>query len=156
MTSQPLPRLTGEIRLSLDRHDHHRSLTMLSTALAMVGLIIATAMAVFGLPPVDLHGPLHHFGIMDPLCGGTRAARLTTQGHLAQAWTYNPLGILAVLGAAAVVSRSGLGLVTGRWVNVDAVLTARQVRVLVTVVLVLSILLEIRQQQRSDLLTARV
>jgi hypothetical protein len=148
--------LTGTIRLSVDRHDRHRSLTVATTALALTGLLITAGMAVFGLPPVDLHGPLHHLGIMDPFCGGTRAARLTAQGHLAQARTYNPLGILAVVGAAAVVMRSVAGLVTGRWVNLDARLTARQMRVLLIGVLGLIILLEIRQQQRADLLTARL
>jgi hypothetical protein len=38
--------------------------------LAVAGLAAGGAMAIFGLPPVDLHGPLHYAGIMDPLCGG--------------------------------------------------------------------------------------
>ena len=46
--------------------------------LAMISVGFAVAMAVFGLPPVDLYGPFHRFGIMDPLCGGTR---YTAQGE---------------------------------------------------------------------------
>ncbi len=44
----------------------------------MIGVGFAVAMAVFGLPPVDPHGPFHRFGIMDPLGGGTR---YTAQGE---------------------------------------------------------------------------
>ena len=64
-----------------------------------MGASIAVAMAIYGLPAVDLHPPLHRLGIMDPLCGGTRAARYAAQGRFEDAWTYNPLGIVAVYGA---------------------------------------------------------
>jgi NADH:ubiquinone oxidoreductase subunit 6 (subunit J) len=140
--------------VSLDRRDRHRSITVVATALGLMGLVAAALMAVVGLPPVDLHGPLHYVGIMDPLCGGTRAARLTAQGHLAEAWTYNPLGILATLGAVAVVVRTTVGLATHRWLNLHGRLTPRQARLLIAVVLILTILLEVRQQQHADLLAS--
>lgn len=145
----------GTLLFSVDRQDRHRGLTLLTTTLASVGVAIALALAVFGLPGVDLHPPLHHLGIMDPLCGGTRAARLTVQGDLAGAWNYNPLGIVVVSGAIAALARSALGAVAGRWLNVQLRLTVRQRRTLIAVAVALTILLEIRQQMRSDLLTAR-
>jgi len=155
MTAIPYPASdAAALRLSVDHHDAHRFTTLLATALALVGLAVAAAMAIFGLPPVDLHGPLHRLGIMDPLCGGTRAARLTAQGHLAQAWTYNPLGIVAVLGAAGVVLRTAAGAVTGRWVNLHARLTRRQNRSLLLVLVIATVALEVRQQLRADLLIA--
>ncbi len=41
----------------------------------VLALAIAAVMAVFGLPPVDLHRPPHRVGIMDALFDGTRAVR---------------------------------------------------------------------------------
>ena len=46
-------------------------------------------MALWGLPPVDLHGPLHRLGIMDPVCGGTRSAYFAVSARWALAWYYN-------------------------------------------------------------------
>lgn len=66
-TSQPLlPLRRNQVRqrfvsLRWEPRDHHRW----ATALALVGLTIAAAMALFGLPPVDLHPPMHHLGIMN-------------------------------------------------------------------------------------------
>lgn len=136
------------MRLIWGRFDAHRWVTWL----ALFGLAVAAAMAVFGLPPIDLHGPQHHLGIMSPTCGGTRAARLTAQGRLGEAWAYNPLGIAAVLGAAAVTIRATLGLTTGRWANVGFTWTPRRKRIVLTLVVVLGIALEVRQQLRADLL----
>jgi hypothetical protein len=126
----------------------------LITAFAVVGVAVAVLMAVFGLPPVNLHGPLHYLGIMDPLCGGTRAARYTMIGEWRQAWRYNPLGIVAVVGSAALVSRGLIGTITGRWLSATVVWTPRRVRLMVAVVLVLLALLEVRQQLLARLLTA--
>lgn len=120
-----------------------------------VGLAAAVAMAVFGLPPVDLHGPLHRMGIMDPLCGGTRSARLTAQGRLGEAWTYNPIGIAATVAAAAAVGRVIIGVAARRWVNVQISWTSRRARVAAVVLVALLVLLEIRQQGRVDLLMRR-
>lgn len=129
-----------------------RDLMPAVSLLGVVGLVAAVAMAVFGLPPVDLHSPLHHIGIMDPLCGGTRAARLTAQGHLAAAWRYNPLGILAVVGAGVAVMRLVARMIGHRWLNADIVWTSRRRRVALTVLIMAVVLLEIRQQGRADLL----
>ncbi|NYI77037.1 DUF2752 domain-containing protein [Nocardioides panzhihuensis] len=137
-------------RLEVERHDRHWWLT----ALALAALGIAVAMALFGLPPIDLHGPLHKFGIMDPLCGGTRAARYTAQGNLVQAWRYNPLSILIVGGAALAVLRTFVGLISRRWVTFGFAWTPQRRRWMIGAGLLLLVLLEIRQQMRADLLTA--
>ena len=122
------------------------------TVLGVAGLVASVAMAVFGLPPVDLHGPLHRMGIMDPLCGGTRAARLTAQGHLPEAWRYNPLGILATVAAALAVARLAVGVVMRRWLNVRVAWTPRRIRLALAVLAIATVALEIRQQGRADLL----
>jgi len=123
------------------------------TLAGTLGLILAGAMALFGLPPIDLHGPLHRWGVMDPLCGGTRAARLTAQGHLGAAWTYNPLGIIATLAALAAVLRVAIGATTRRWLNIHLIWSPRMRLIALVVVTVLAVALEIRQQGRSELLT---
>lgn len=138
------------VRLHVERRDRHRWLTVL----AVLALAIAVGMAVVGLPPVDLHGPLHKYGIMDPLCGGTRAARYTAQGDLAQAWRYNPLSIVIVIGAALSILRAVVGVVGRRWVNFSLVWTRVTRRWLTVIVLALLLLLEVRQQLRADLLMA--
>jgi Protein of unknown function (DUF2752) len=94
------PRLP--VRLRWEREDRHPTLTLL----AAVGLLAAGVLAVVGLPPVDLHGPLHNLGIMDPLCGMTRGTVAVLHGQLGQAVAYNPASPLLTAGA---VSRSGGG-----------------------------------------------
>lgn len=133
---------------SWERRDHHAVVTV--TALA--GLTIAGAMALFGLPPVDLHGPLHRFGIMDPFCGGTRAARYTAQGQWALAWQYNPLGIAAVLGASAATLRAVAGLLSRRWLTVRLQWTRGSRRLVLAIGVALFVALTVRQQLRADLL----
>ena len=123
------------------------------TLAGTLGLILALAMATFGLPPIDLHGPLHRWGIMDPLCGGTRAARLTAQGHLGAAWTYNPLGILATIAALVAVLRLAIGATTRRWLNLHLIWSPRMRWIALVLLTVLAVALEIRQQGRSELLT---
>jgi hypothetical protein len=91
---------------------------------------------------------------MDPLCGGTRAARYTMLGNWRLAWRYNPLGIVAVLGSAAVVGRAIIGVITGRWLSATVVWTPRRRRLVVVVVFVLLAVLEVRQQLLAPLLTA--
>jgi len=124
------------------------------TVVAFAGFVVAAAMAVFGLPPVDLHGPFHRLGIMDPLCGGTRAARYTAQGQWALAWQYNPLGIVTVLGAAAVTARTATGVLLGRWLTTDLSWTPRRQRLALGAFAALLVVLEVRQQMRADLLMA--
>ena len=136
------------VRFSWTRTDRLSVVTMVGLA----GFALAGLMAAWGLPPLDLHTPLHRMGIMDPLCGGTRAARLTMQGNLGEAWRYNPLGILAVGAAAVATLRLLVGLTTRQWLTVEVAWTSRRLRAAIAVVLVLTVLLEIRQQSRADLL----
>ncbi len=138
------------LRISLARRDQHWWLTLLG----VLALAIAAAMAIFGLPPVDLHSPLHKIGIMDPFCGGTRAARYTAQGNLAEAWRYNPLSILVVYGAGLAILRAAVGLLGRRWVTLTVTWTPGRRRWAIAILIVLVAVLEIRQQLRADLLMA--
>lgn len=149
-TGFPQPGSEPWLRWSWQRNDRHR----LVTTVALLGMAAAVAMAVFGLPPVDLHGPLHRFGIMDPLCGGTRAARYTTQSQFGLAWKYNPLGMITVVMAAVVTARAVLGLLGRRWLNLHVGWTPRRLKIAIVVASLLLGLLEIRQQLRADLLVA--
>lgn len=124
------------------------------TALAAAAVAVAAAMAIVGLPPVDLHGPLHRAGIMDPFCGGTRAARYTAQGRLDEAWRYNPLSILVVLGGVAAIVRAIVGITARRWLILSVAWTPRRRRIALATVLLLLVALEVRQQLRADLLMA--
>ncbi|WP_161962524.1 DUF2752 domain-containing protein [Nocardioides speluncae] len=151
----PAPTASGAGRLPLIRfHIEGRDRHWWLTGGAMLALGIAVAMAVLGLPPVDLHGPLHKVGIMDPFCGGTRAARYTAQGDLAEAWRYNPLSILVVYGAGLAIGRAAVGVVTQRWLTVTIGWTSRRRHWVIAVLAVLMVMLEIRQQLRADLLMA--
>ena len=91
--------------------DEHRGLTVA----LVLALAIAAALAVYGLPPVGLHGPNHYAGLMAPTCGMTRAVRFLLIGDLAAAWRYNPgvfvLGAVGAVGAA----RTAAGVLVGRW-----------------------------------------
>ena len=147
---QGVPAVGPWIQFSWQARDRHR----LVTIIAFAGFVAAAVMAVFGLPPVDLHGPFHRLGIMDPLCGGTRAARFTAQGQWATAWEYNPLGIVAVLGAAAVTARTATGVLLGRWLTAELIWTPRRRRLALGVLAALIVVLEVRQQLRADLLMA--
>ena len=137
--------MTGApVGLRVEPRDAHRWLT----GLAAAGLALAAVLAVVGLPPVDLHGPLHRYGIMDPLCGGTRSVRLAARGEWAASWRYSPLGLVLLLGAAGVLLRAVVGAATGRWLTV----TARR-RTVVLVVLTAAVVLQVRQQLNVELLT---
>lgn len=136
------------IRLTVEPHDRYRWISLAAAALVAV----AAAMALFGLPPIDLHGPLHRFGIMDPLCGGTRAARYTAMGHWGEAWRYNPLGIFTVLVVGLLLLRGAVGITTGRWPTLHLTWTRRTRRIAITAAIIIVVLLEIRQQGRAELL----
>jgi len=136
------------LRWSWQAKVDHQWLTTLSAATVAA----AAALALFGLPPLDLHGPLHYVGVMDPLCGGTRAARYTMRGELALAWRYNPLGILAVVVATLLVLRSVVGTATSRWLTLVVVWTPSRKRAALTAGFVLVAALAVRQQLRADLL----
>lgn len=133
-------------RLALAQRDRHRWLT----PLAAVGGAAAVALALFGLPPVDLHGPLHYAGVMGPACGGTRAMHATLTGDLGRAIEYNPLSPLLVLLGVAAVLREAAGRLTGRWLNVHIT----RPRAALTVSLVLLTALTVRQQAHAEFLRA--
>lgn len=147
--SEPTSPAAGRsVRLEWSGTDGMRALTVVGT----LGLVAAVSLGIFGLPSVDLHGPLHRLGIMDPLCGGTRAARLTAQGRLLDAWRYNPLGIFATLGAALAGARLAVGLLTRRWLNVRVAWTPKRTRLVIAALLLATIALQFRQQAHADLL----
>lgn len=123
-----------------------------ATRVAFVGLAAAVMMAFLGLPPVDLHGLAHRFGVMDPLCGGTRAVRLAAMGQWAASWSYNPIGIPLVLGSMALLLRAGIGWLTGRWVEINIVLSPRARRAVQLGALLGVVLLGVNQQLHAALL----
>lgn len=127
--------------------DRHRPWTLLAAAAVTAGV----ALAVLGLPPVDWHGPLHRFGIMDPLCGATRGVRLTLRGDLAGAVLYNPAAPGLVAAAALVLLRAAFGAMTGRWLTVQ--LARSRTAAMTAAVLVAA--LWINQQAHAPLLLAR-
>ncbi len=136
------------LRLTVEPRDRYRW-----ASLAAAGLVgVAGAMAAFGLPPIDLHGPLHWYGVMDPLCGGTRAARYTALGQWGEAWRYNPLGIVTVVLVGLLLARGIVGLVTGRWPTLRVSWNRRARWLAIMVAVTLLVLLEIRQQGRAELL----
>ena len=114
-----------------------------------MAVVFATvSLRLFGLPPIDLHGPLHPLGVMDPLCGGTRAALALGRVDLGLAWEYNPLvPVLAVVVGASLV-RWCWGHATGRWITVS-VGDRRALNLLVGLLLVA---LWLNQQANADLL----
>jgi len=112
IAKQPCPSLAG-IRVGWSDRDEWRHLT----GLALVGLVLAGGLAVLGLPSIDLHGPLHRFGIMDPLCGMTRGLRDVMLGQLGRAVDYNPASPVLVMGAIGAVVRGMIGRLSGRWLT---------------------------------------
>lgn len=132
------------ITVTVERTDRHRILTVFAVA----GLVAAGLMAAYGLPPVELHGPLHHLGIMGPTCGGTRSVRFAMMGDFGTSLRYNPLGVPLVLGAAFLVVRTGVGAVTRRWLNVRI----RWTRSLVIIAVLAFLALWINQQLHVDLI----
>ncbi len=140
--------IQSSVAVAVTRQDGHRTLTWL----ALGALVVALGLAVLGLPAVDLHGPLHRLGIMDPFCGGTRAARYTMLGQFGLAWTYNPLGIAAVGAAGLLAVRASVGAVFHRWIHVHVMWTPRVRWLLVGLVVVVLVVLEARQQAIAPLL----
>lgn len=85
------------------------------TAAVMAGIAGALLMGRFGLPPLNLHTPLHRMGVMDPLCGMTRATAALGRADLATAWRYNPGSFLLAATAAVVLTRVAVAATTGTW-----------------------------------------
>lgn len=111
--------VAGLARLRVEGTDRHPTLVWIAAA----GLLAATLLGWLGMPPVDLHGPLHYLGIMGPLCGMTRSVARAATGDLARAWRYNPGGLLLVAGAWVSIVRALVGRLTGRWLNLHVVVS---------------------------------
>jgi hypothetical protein len=89
------------------------------TLVTAVACAAAVSMATFGLPPVNVHGPWHFLGVMDPLCGMTRATRLLALGQIRRAIAYNPASPLLGLFGAAMVARVVVGWMKHRWLRIE-------------------------------------
>ena len=140
----PVVRPRLPVRLRWEREDRYPTLAPLAAA----GLLAAAILVVVGLPPVDLHGPLHYLGIMDPLCGMTRGTVALLRGQLGRAWAYNPASPLLVAGALLALGRWLVGRLAGRWL--DATLRRTPLTVGLTAALVL--VLWVNQQAHAALL----
>ena len=138
------PRNAGSIAVGWEDHDRHRWLART----AAVGVVLAIAMAVFGLPPVDLHGPLHYLGIMGPLCGMTRATRHLARFEMTAALEYNPAVLLVAFGGVFALGRWAHGWRSGRWLSIR--ITRRRSVAVVAVVLLVG--LTVHQQANVELL----
>lgn len=131
-------------RVHLESTDRHAPL-----ARAAPAVVLATvSLRLFGLPPIDLHGPLHPLGVMDPLCGGTRAALALGRGDLGLAWEYNPLAPVLALAVVASLARWCWARATGRWITVSV----EDRRTLTVLVGLLVVALWLNQQANADLL----
>lgn len=113
-----------------------------------VVVLVATGMAVLGMPSFSLHEPTHFAGIMSPTCGVTRSVVAVFRGDLATAWLYNPLGLVVAAVAGSGVLMLAVGLLSRRWL----VLRLRPGRFGWGLLVVALIVLEVRQQGRADLL----
>ncbi len=145
-TREPVSR--SSVRLTWRPIDQHAELTWV----ALGGTFAALALAIWGLPPVDLHGPLHRLGIMDPLCGGTRAALFTVTAQWSLAWYYNPLGPLAIVAAGVMMLRAAVGVLTRRWLTLQVTLTRRPARAAFVALSLAALALSVRQQLMVDVL----
>lgn len=111
----------------------------------------AMVLRLVGVPPIDVHGLLHYVGIMDPLCGGTRAMYLLATGDIEGAARYNPVMFPLVTAMVAVLARAMVGRTTGRWWHVQ--LSRTTTRVLIVGFIVGMAALTVRQQLYVDLMT---
>ena len=134
----------GPFRVRVAPEDQHAPLS--HGALALV--LATVSLRLFGLPPIDLHGPLHPLGVMDPLCGGTRAALAVGRGDLGLAWEYNPLVPVLALVVGASLARWCWGRATGRWITVNV----DDRRALIILLGVLVVALWLNQQANAELL----
>jgi hypothetical protein len=139
----------GFVVWTADDDDSWRTMTA-------VVICVGSVLAVFGLLPLSVHGPLHFYGVMDPLCGATRAVRLALRGDLGTSWRYNPVGApLAALSVLLLV-RDGVGRFWGRWITVRVHLSRTATLTLVGIGLLLVVGLEVNQQMHSALLMGSV
>lgn len=106
-----LPKAT--ISVVWEGHDRHPT----TSRLALIGIPVAAVLAIVGLPPIDIHGPLHYLGIMGPTCGMTRGVMWTARGDLLQAWQFNPASVLVIPAMVGLSLRAVYGRTSGRWLN---------------------------------------
>lgn len=137
---------SGMVSLLWEGHDRHPT----TTRLALIGVPLTVLLAVVGLPPVDLHGPLHYLGVMGPTCGITRGVMWTARGDLARAWQFNPASLLILPTLFGVTGRAAYGRLTRRWLN----LQIRRRTWLWLISALLLVLLSVRQQLNVDFLLA--
>ncbi|MEU7404709.1 DUF2752 domain-containing protein [Streptomyces sp. NPDC044948] len=117
-------------------------------AAGTVVVVAGAAMAMWGMFPVNLHGPGHFAGIMAPTCGLTRSVVATFRGDVGMAWRYNPLGPLIAFTSVAILASLVTGAVLGR----RPVLRVRLGRLGWIVLILALVALEIRQQGQAELL----
>ncbi|HEY3682964.1 MAG TPA: DUF2752 domain-containing protein [Streptosporangiaceae bacterium] len=134
------------IAARVERIDRHRVIGVLT----VVGLAVGALIAIFGLPPLEVHSPLRLFGMVCPFCGATRAVQALLQGDPHTAWHYNPIAFAVVIGGAAVVVRLAAGLFTGRWLNIRMT----RPRLVYAVGAVLFVALWVNQAQHAAMLRA--
>jgi hypothetical protein len=103
------------INAGWESRDRHRTWTRI----ALFGVPLAGLLAAFGLPSIDIHGPLHYLGVMGPTCGMTRGVMWFTRGNLARAWLFNPASFLVAPAMVVLISRAFYGYLTGRWLTVS-------------------------------------
>ncbi|MGH3665578.1 MAG: DUF2752 domain-containing protein [Egibacteraceae bacterium] len=139
MTTPP-----GIGRIRVERHDGH----VLATLFGLTVLGAGSAFAVFGLPNLPLHGPLHYAGVMGPLCGMTRAITALLRGDIPTALTYNPAAPLVLLSSVALAIRGLAGVLTGAWVSWQW----RPSRAAVAVMVTGAVGLAVRQQLHASFL----
>ena len=138
------PRRGFSVSVTTDAPD-----TLVWTWLALIGWGGAVTLAIAGVPSVDLHGPLHYAGIMDPFCGATRSVYLTMRGQWDAALRYNPTGPVLLIAAAVSVLRGVAWWVAGRWVQLRV-----SPRSMFTLVVLAGVALQVRQQLNVELLTS--
>lgn len=129
--------------LTVDERDTWSTWTWLATVAFAAGILLA----ITGVPGVDVHGPLHYMGIMDPLCGGTRAWYLTMHGQLREAIRYNPAVPVLLIATIAVVIRAIAGRTTGHWITPHV-----SRRILLPALAITILALAINQQLNAPLL----
>ena len=134
------------MRVVLADRDRRRGWTISAAVLAFGAVVLR----VVGVPPVDLHGPLHYLGIMDPLCGGTRATYLLLSGDPAAAARYNPIVFPLAAIAAGLLVRAAFGVLGRRWWEIHLPRSWRTAGLVLLIVAVAA--LSVRQQLEADLL----
>ncbi|MGH8948391.1 MAG: DUF2752 domain-containing protein, partial [Acidimicrobiia bacterium] len=134
------------VALRWEHHDRHPT----TTRLVLIGIPLVVILAIVGLPPVDIHGPLHYLGIMGPTCGMTRGVMWTARGDLTRAWQFNPASVIVLPTMAVLTARVIYGRISGRWLN----LQVRWRPWLWIIPAIIIVLLSIRQQLNIDFLLA--